>query len=246
MKKDVLIGAAMTAVFHGALLALCFNGGLKYTYPPPEEKTMVIEFDQEPDRIDFTAGPEPRAEEPDPDGEVRLVKRAESPVQGSKANETAAATPGPDGDVAVAEPLRPEINKRALFPSAANSSNKDTAALHTSVTPSDALSQGHAAGNTLSGTSDGVPSARLAGRSVVGSLPLPSYNVQKTGRVVVKITVDRDGKVTSAIPGDVGTTVNDRSLWNAAKQAALQAKFTVASSAPVSQEGTITYVFKLE
>lgn len=245
MKKDTIIGASMTVLFHGALLALCFNGGLKYTYPPPEEKMMVIDFDREPDKIDFTAGPEPRAEVPDPDGEVRLVKRAESSVSGNKANQTSAATPGQDGDVEVPEPVRPQINKRALFPSAANT-NKDTAALHTSATPSDALSEGHAAGNTVSGSTDGEPSARLAGRSVVGSLPLPSYNVQKTGRVVVKITVDRDGKVTSAIPGDVGTTVNDRSLWNAAKQAALQAKFTVAASAPVSQEGTITYVFKLE
>ena len=79
----------------------------------------------------------------------------------------------------------------------------------------------------------------------MGSLPLPSYDVQKAGRVVVKITVNQDGKVTSAVPGAAGTTVNDASLWASAKKAALRAQFNVSRSAPESQEGTITYVFKL-
>ena len=69
----------------------------------------------------------------------------------------------------------------------------------------------------MAGSSDGEPSARLAGRNVVGSLKLPSYGVQKAGRVVVKIAVDREGNVTEAIPGVEGTSVTDRSLWNAAK-----------------------------
>ena len=52
--------------------------------------------------------------------------------------------------------------------------------------------------------------------------------------------------MTDAIPGIEGTTVQDRSLWSAAKQAALQAKFNANAKAPISQEGTITYVFKLQ
>ncbi len=98
----------------------------------------------------------------------------------------------------------------------------------------------------MAGSSDGEPSARLAGRNVVGSLLLPSYGVQKAGRVVVKIMVDREGNVTDAIPGVEGTSVTDRSLWSAAKEAALQAHFNANPKAPISQEGTITYVFKLQ
>jgi len=79
----------------------------------------------------------------------------------------------------------------------------------------------------------------------MGNLPEPEYNVNKSGRVVVKIMVDQYGDVVNAIPGASGTTVQDRTLWDAAKRAALKAKFNVSSSAPVVQEGTITYIFRL-
>jgi len=75
---------------------------------------------------------------------------------------------------------------------------------------------------------------------------VPSYTVQKSGRVVVKITVDRNGKVTTAIPGYQGTTVTDKTLWAAAKEAALKATFNISETAPASQEGTITYIFTLK
>lgn len=244
MGKDKLIGVLATVIFHGLLLTLCFSGGLKYLYPPPEEKSMVIEFEREDEpQVNIEAGNEPRSEDPDPEKEVNLVKRAEAPVEGKKANESEEATVGEDGDVEIPEPVH-QIEKRALFPSAANN-RKDTLSTQRSISPSDALAAGHAAGNTSTGSTDGEPSARLAGRNVIGSLPLPSYSVQKSGRVVVKITVDRSGTVTSAIPGDIGTTVNDRTLWAAAKQAALKAKFNTSNNAPQSQDGTITYIFRL-
>ena len=58
--------------------------------------------------------------------------------------------------------------------------------------------------------------------------------------------VNREGHVTEAIPGIEGTTVQDRSLWSAAKTAALQARFDANPKAPISQEGTITYIFRLQ
>ena len=36
------------------------------------------------------------------------------------------------------------------------------------------------------------------------------------------------------------------SLWSAAKKSALQAKFSANPKAPISQEGTITYIFRLQ
>ena len=128
----------------------------------------------------------------------------------------------------------------------AANNKQDTLTQHTAAFPSQRMDEGHAQGNTLSGDTDGQPSARLAGRNVVGSLLLPSYGVQKSGRVVVKIMVDREGNVTEAIPGMEGTSVTDRSLWSAAKEAALQAHFNANPKAPISQEGTITYIFKLQ
>ena len=79
----------------------------------------------------------------------------------------------------------------------------------------------------------------------MGNLPLPEYSVQNAGTVVVRIMVDQYGTVTSAVPGARGTTVQDATLWEAARKAALKAKFNVSASAPAVQEGTITYVFTL-
>ena len=247
MKPSRLIGIAATTLFHVALLFVCVSSGLKYIYPPPEEKSMVIEFDEpEPEPIDMVTGREPRGEEPEPEKEVVLVKRAEAPVQASKPNVAEEATVDEVGDVEVPEPPREkEINKRALFSSAANAAKKDTLAQQTARKVSDALASGHSKGNTLNGSEEGEPSVRLAGRNVDGSLPHPSYNVNEQGRVVVRIQVDRSGRVVSAIPGDIGTTTTSSRLREAAKQAALKARFNIASSAPELQEGTITYIFKL-
>lgn len=244
MNRSQWVGLGMTVVFHALLLVLCFRSGLKYIYPPPEEKSVVMEFLDEEEPPQMEVGTEPRSENPDPEQDVRLVERSEAPVEGHKANEAEEASPGDDGDVEVPAPKK-QIDRRALFPSAANN-KKDTLATQTSSTPSNTFKPGHASGNTNEGVSDGEPSARLAGRNVVGSLPLPSYSVQKAGRVVVRITVDREGQVTDAIPGYEGTSVQDRTLWAAAKQAALQAKFNANPKAPVTQEGTITYIFKLQ
>ena len=101
-------------------------------------------------------------------------------------------------------------------------------------------------GNVERGKVSGEPNARLEGRSVVGHLARPAYNIQKEGTVVVRIAVDQNGKVIEAIPGFDGTTVTDKSLWNAARNAAMSAKFSNTTDVTkIKQYGTITYIFKL-
>jgi len=87
----------------------------------------------------------------------------------------------------------------------------------------------------------------LSGRNVIGSLAKPEYNVNDYGDVIVTITVNKDGDVISAVPGAKGTTTTDSRLWEAAKKAAMSARFNKVTSAdaPVYQKGTITYHFKL-
>lgn len=92
-------------------------------------------------------------------------------------------------------------------------------------------------------TTTGEPNARLAERSVNGTLPRPSYGVHADGKVVVKIWVDQYGNVIKAQAGVEGTTATDKTLWQAAYKAALQAHFNMDASAPTLQEGTITYIF---
>ena len=82
----------------------------------------------------------------------------------------------------------------------------------------------------------------LKGRSVVGALLRPTYNVDIEGKVVVAITVDQYGKVTEAVPGVDGTTVTDQALWAATRKAAMESHFN-QSNDPNPSKGTITYNF---
>ena len=72
--------------------------------------------------------------------------------------------------------------------------------------------------------------------------------VQSEGLAFEKhsVVVDQYGTVINAIPGVKGTTVQDATLWEAARKAALEAKFNISQSAPAVQEGTISYVFTLK
>ena len=110
-------------------------------------------------------------------------------------------------------------------------------------------SGGGSGGGTGTGTGPGVGSGvsyNLTGRNQVGALPRPAYNQQVEGVVVVEVTVDKEGKVTQAEPGKKGTTINDDSLWESSRQAALKARFDRKPDAPAFQKGTITYRFKLQ
>lgn len=83
----------------------------------------------------------------------------------------------------------------------------------------------------------------LQGRGLVGDLPRPSYPGGKSGKVVIRVTVDALGRVTGASYEPVGSTTDAPELVAAARQAALKARFTESRAAV--QGGTITYVFTL-
>lgn len=100
---------------------------------------------------------------------------------------------------------------------------------------------------TGSGNGSGIgsgngPAFSLNGRTAK-SIPIPKYTEDDQGKVVVTIWVDKNGKVTRAEPGAIGTTTSNSSLWAKAKAAALQAKFSVDMNAAEVQRGTITYSF---
>ena len=84
----------------------------------------------------------------------------------------------------------------------------------------------------------------LAGRTVL----FPSKkqpDCQEEGVVVVRITVAKNGKVVSAIPGVKGTTNTAPCLLKPAKEAALSTIWNSDGAAPKIQTGTIIYKFSL-
>ena len=100
-------------------------------------------------------------------------------------------------------------------------------------------------GGSGSGNQGSGISFSLSGRDAI-SLPKPKYPGDDAGVVIVKVTVDKNGKVTAAEPGARGTTIMNQKFWNEAKQAALKAKFNVSQNSPAFQQGTITYKFVLD
>jgi outer membrane biosynthesis protein TonB len=81
----------------------------------------------------------------------------------------------------------------------------------------------------------------LAGASIVTPPPL-SKDTKEEGKVVVEITVDRNGKVIKADPNGRGTTTSSPILKAKARQAALATIFKVSGEFE-EQKGTITIIF---
>jgi colicin import membrane protein len=104
---------------------------------------------------------------------------------------------------------------------------------------------GSGLGDSGTGTGDKGISYQLEGRGF-RDLPLPKYDYQVEGKVVVEVSVDRSGKVLQANAGIKGSTTLDEYLLKVAKEAALKASFEVKQDAPAIQKGTITYNFILK
>ena len=223
-RTGTVIAVVATVLFHTGLIAFGSFSGLTYIYPPPPEQVFLVDFSEEAEKVP-----------------VRQHLR------GSK-NKLAEESMVDDfGDVEKYEPEREKpINKKALFSAAKNKNAKDTLAAQTAAKVSDALKAGHAQGNTHTSINSNTPNAVLKGRKTVGVIAKPEYSVQEEGIVVVDIWVDNHGKVTKALPGAQGTTVNNAYLWQAARKAALSTHFNMDADAPALQKGKITYIFRLK
>ena len=243
------IGIALAVAIHVLACVLCVFTGFKYLYPPPPETTFLLDFSEQPEEVfkQHFRGIQPETEEIDRTREVELVQRSESPYQTTaKNNLTPATRPDAHGDVETpAVEQEQALDPRASFP---GMSRKDTSltAPHGAREASEGFKAGQPGGNTDAGKTEGIANAHLEGRGTEGSLPRPSYNVQESGTVVVTIWVDQYGKVVKAQAGADGTTVTDKTLWAAARSAAMGTRFKQKIDAPALQQGTITYVFKLK
>jgi len=93
--------------------------------------------------------------------------------------------------------------------------------------------------------SGGGISFDLANRTLIRK-PSIDDKSQETGRVVVSITVDKDGNVTEARPGARGSTTTSAYLFGKAKEAAMKAKFSPNPDGADIQKGTMTFVFLVQ
>jgi TonB family protein len=162
------------------------------------------------------------------------------------------------------EPEKPKqvVNKNALYSSKTNqtSADGDNNVAGDKGNPNGNLgakafgnkggsggSGGGTGGGIGSGTGSGVGVgiiSNINNRTPL-SLPLPKYTQQSEGDVVVELTLDSQGKVIKAEPGQKGTTTTDNSLWEEARLAAKQASFDIKPGA-TPQRVTIRYRFRLQ
>lgn len=238
------------------------QGGQNLTWQetsvPPVQNYVpepVREVEEKPLTQDFEDAPEVRTPE-----HPKTPKKEESkPKKENPKPVVQQPTPQQPQQTVVKEPEppQPQVNQQALFPGrtpeaqqggagtggqAGNQGMPDGQA----TTPS--LGQGSGAG-TGSGHGQGTGGGGIGysvGNRKALKLPPPEYPGQKNGKVVVKVWVNKEGKVVKAEAGEKGSTLYDKTFLSASENAALQAHFDVAADAPEMQVGTITYVFRLK
>ncbi|WP_136465127.1 energy transducer TonB [Flagellimonas onchidii] len=94
------------------------------------------------------------------------------------------------------------------------------------------------------GSGSGTGGYGLNGRSLVSKGKV-QQECNEDGRVVVRIVVDRNGKVIQATPGVKGTTNNAPCLLEPARKTAFLHKWNLDSKAPSQQIGFVVVNFKL-
>jgi len=242
-------GIIGTIVFHAVLLLILFTFGFSTPLPLPEEEGLTINYGTDLDGSGLVEPQNNNQEQIQPENiassseeDVVTQNVEETPVvkNNNKPNKT--NTQVQNNEQKTEEQVQ-KVNVNALYPGN-NSSG-----------------EGETHGNGNQGREDGSPNSpnhsgegigngkgisfNLAGRSSQ-SLPKPEYKYQEEGKVVVEVKVDKSGRVISAVAGVKGSTTLNENLLDAARKAALGAKFDAKANAPEVQKGTITYIFLLQ
>ena len=212
--------------------------------PTPPVKTEMITQEEEPTVA------VPKKETPKPTPKKETVKKEKPKKEPVKPKEKTEAEKRAEAERLAAEKKAAE-EKAAVEAAAkriAGAFGKGTQTGSKGTSSKGEGLQGSPTGNAAEGKSTGVGgygTFDLNGRSLgPGGLPMPVYNVQDEGRVVVTITVNPAGQV-------IHTSINKRTntanaaLRKAAEDAARKAQFNTVSGVN-NQTGTITYYFKLK
>jgi TonB family protein len=263
-KKDKRRAVLGTILFHALILILLIFAGLKTPLPLPEEQGVLVALgfsdqgfgDKTPFNAPLPAPSEsqPSISSPNEEAVTQTTEESVAIPEAKPKTETKPKTeqpkqPKPDTKTPTEEApvkeeeVKPVVDPRALFP---GRDDKTTAQQNQGETGGDGV-QGKPTGQQDGGTYDGQGSGSgvefsLSGRKA-NYLPIPEYTSEAQGRVVVAITVNKNGQITRATAGARGTTTTDRTLWNLAEEAAKKARFDVQQNAPEEQTGTITYRF---
>ena len=260
--------AAITAVILLVLAFVIFNFGLKYL-DPPEEYGLAINFGDSDfgsgDPVEFTKKSETQQElekeqvveevtvtpseavkeeiiSDETSKEVIVVEKKEvkkQPVKEVVKKETPKETPKPKPSKEATEALNSLLNGNSSDGSPKGEGDDQKEGVKGKVNGDPNSNKYY--GNTGTGSGGNY---NLAGRKAL-SKPIEQPDCQEEGIVVVRITVDKNGKVIKAEPGFKGSNNTSPCLLKPAKEAALRTTWNADENAPANQVGTIIYKFTL-
>lgn len=259
--KDRRKGLIGSIVFHALLLLLFLFVGLKYMEPKPEEGIIINFGNSETGMGDQADGAQTAMTEPTPlqtsQDPVETPDDAVDPIQ------TQDVVEAPSVPTKTSNKPKTEDKPKPVEPEKPKASSELEKMLQ-SVKSSKTGGEGEKEGAGDQGDPNGDPNSKnrygdggggnggggnylLGGRQAL-SKPKPDYPCTDEGRVVVKIYVDQNGKVTTAIPGEriaggAATTTASGCLFDKAKAAALKTTWQPDSDAPSQQIGYIIYNF---
>ena len=265
-------GLLGTLIFHALLLMIFIFFGFITPLPLPEEAGILINFGESgtglgseeprtneqfvrssqpqniPENIEETSREDPVMTQETEDAPAMKPANKTKEKKPEKKQETAVTKPKPEQRKE--EPKKeeePRVDSRALYTGKKDNSQSTGSQGNTYGTGNQGSPTGSpdATNYGIGGGTGNAPGFYLDGRNPV-SLPVPSIDIPKEGKVVVQIKVDREGNVVDAVPGVKGSTTLDSYLVSVAKKAALSSKFDSNSNAPYYQTGTITYIFRLK
>lgn len=245
-KNDRIKGIIAALIVFLLLFTLSLFLGFYYPDPPIPDVGVEIEMGGSGSSggmqgIQEVASPEPRStSQPSPATARSYVTDDTRDDHYTPPTTTPSRRPE-ETEVVQPETPQPTVNPDAMFRSRGTSSERGTGT-------SSGAAQGTGLGSTGGeGTSSGVgsgsgPSFSLVGRTA-RNLPIPKYQSDRQGNVVIDVHVDQQGNVIEARFNSRLSTTTDLNLRNAALEAARQSKFSVKLDAAVVQRGTITYKF---
>ena len=243
-KRTALIG---TVLFHIAIVLVLIFTGL--TPPDPPRPVIGVEVnlgnsdvgmgEKQPEiskKVEATPPPTPQSVKKQ---DKVVTQEQEKTI---KVNDNAKATTKPQQKTEPNE-KPPTVDNRFVF-----NKNKKSSKGGSEGTDNKPGDKGKKGGNpnatNYQGNHGKGVSYKLADR-VGKNLPQPSLDYTEEGTIVVKIWVNKSGRVTNAVVQEKGTNTANTKLRNLALEAAKKSLFNAKPDAPETQVGTIEYIFQI-
>lgn len=256
-EKNKRTGLIVSILVHAVLLVLFAFFGLTYLEPPPPEEGITINFgtmdmgkmtqnEAPPTETQPNQPTEPEIADPVPTESVEedvitqntveapSIDKKEEENQKEEVVEPKEEEKKPDQKVMDALNKWKNSQNQASGGDGTTDQNGDQGSLEGDKSSTNYTGGGAGNGTTFS----------LAGRSMISSPPIRDQS-QEEGKVVVDIIVDRQGNVVRAVPGVRGSNTTSTILYQKAKKAALETKFSANPDAAIEQKGQMTFIFIL-